>query len=74
MPELARPALEFQMVRAADVSKLAVRVEAADPNDELAARVKARLEDRLGVSTDLELLETGKLPRPFYKPLRVVDE
>ena len=74
MQELSRPALEFQMARTADVSKLIVRVEAAEPTDELAARVEARLRDRLGVPIDLDLVETGKLPRPFYKPLRVVDE
>ncbi|MGZ4206025.1 MAG: phenylacetate--CoA ligase family protein [Actinomycetota bacterium] len=74
MAELARPALEFQMVRGADQTTLHVRVEAEQPSDELATRVRARLEERLGVPIGLHLLETGKLPRPFYKPLRVVDE
>jgi len=76
MPELSRPALEFQMVRrkgqAADA--LDVRVEAEQPSDELATRVRARLEERLGVGIKLDLVKTGELPRPFYKPLRVVDE
>jgi phenylacetate-coenzyme A ligase PaaK-like adenylate-forming protein len=62
------------MVRGGDQSTLAVRVEASEPTDELSARVKSRLEERLGVPITLQLLETGKLPRPFYKPLRVVDE
>jgi phenylacetate-CoA ligase len=74
MPEVTRPELEFQLVRGGDGSTLAVRVEASEPSDELAARVKSRLEERLGVAITLDLLETGKLPRPFYKPLRVVDE
>src|SRR5204862_5393000 len=43
MPELARPALEFQMVRGGDGAAPSVRVEATEPTDELAARVKARL-------------------------------
>lgn len=74
MPELARPALEFQTVRGGDTAALRVRVEAQEPSEELAGRVRARLEERLGVPVSLELLQTGKLPRPFYKPLRVVDE
>jgi phenylacetate-CoA ligase len=74
MSEVTRPELEFQMVRGGDGSALSVRVEASEPTDELSARVKARLEERLGVPITLQLLETGKLPRPFYKPLRVVDE
>jgi phenylacetate-coenzyme A ligase PaaK-like adenylate-forming protein len=53
---------------------LRVRVEAAEPSEDLASRVEARLKERLGVPISLELVETGKLPRPFYKPLRVVDE
>jgi phenylacetate-CoA ligase len=74
MSEVTRPELEFQMVRGGDQSTLAVRVEASEPTEELSGRVKARLEERLGVPITLQLLETGKLPRPFYKPLRVVDE
>jgi len=74
MSEVTRPELEFQMVRNSDETTLTVRVEAEKPSDELAARVRARLEERLGVAISLDLLETGKLPRPFYKPLRVVDE
>jgi phenylacetate-CoA ligase len=74
MPELARPALEFQMVRRSGADSLYVRVEAEQPSDELAGRVRARLEARLDVPITLSLVKTGELPRPFYKPLRVVDE
>jgi len=75
MPEVARFELEFQMVRRSGLmNALHVRVEAEQPSDELAARVRSRLEERLGVGVKLDLVTTGALPRPFYKPLRVVDE
>jgi phenylacetate-CoA ligase len=72
--EVMRPALEFQMVRSASQDVLRVRVEAEKPGPALEEKVRARLEQRLGVPVGLELLTTGALPRPFYKPLRVVDE
>ena len=33
-----------------------------------------RLEERLGVPVTLGLMAAGELPRPFYNPLRIVDE
>jgi len=74
MPEVARPALEFQMVRRPDASALALRVETLMPSPNLGTQVRAVLEEGLGVPVELELLETGALPRPAYKPARVVDE
>lgn len=74
MDEVAKPTLEFQMVRSADTSALRVRVEAARPSPALADEVRARLSERLGVAVELQLLESGALPRPFYKPAPVVDE
>lgn len=74
VPEVAEPALEFQMVRGADTSLLRIRVEAAAPSDGLAARISALLQDGLDVPVALELLNNGALPRPFYKPARAVDE
>lgn len=71
--EVARPALEFQLVRSADTSRLRARVEANVPGPALGAGVKKALEDGLGVPVELELLESGALPRPAYKPARVVD-
>jgi phenylacetate-CoA ligase len=73
--EVTRPAIEFQIVRrGADRSALHVRVEAPQPSEALAERVRATLGERLGVRVNVELLESGALPRPAYKPLRVVDE
>jgi phenylacetate-CoA ligase len=72
--EVAKPALEFQMVRSADHRALRVRVEAHARPKGLEARVTTALQDALGVPVTLELLDAGALPRPAYKPLRVVDE
>jgi phenylacetate-CoA ligase len=72
--DVSRPALEFQMVRTGDTSSLRVRVETEHPSEELHGRVSSALSDGLGVPVTLELLASGALPRPFYKPARVADE
>jgi phenylacetate-CoA ligase len=72
--EVSRPAVEYQLVRTADTSALRVRVEAEQPGDRLRARLEAALSERLGVSVTVELLASGALPRPAYKPAPVVDE
>ena len=74
IPEVAEPAIEYQLVRTEDTSALRLRVEAQRPDEDLAARVTGALEPALGVPVRLELLASGALPRPSYKPLRVVDE
>jgi phenylacetate-CoA ligase len=72
--EVMRPALEFQMVRSSEGSALRIRVEAEHPSPALQELVRARLSEKLDVPVQLELLASGALPRPVYKPLRVVDE
>ncbi|MFN2545739.1 MAG: phenylacetate--CoA ligase family protein [Actinomycetota bacterium] len=74
IPEVSVPAVEYQLVRTADTDALRLRVEAAQPGDDLAARLTSRLEGALGAPIRLELLKSGTIPRPEYKPLRVVDE
>lgn len=74
VPEVARPALEFQIVRSAEQLILHVRVEAPEPTDDAQHRVTMILEEALEVPVRVELLPTGGLPRAAYKPLRVVDE
>ena len=71
---VAQPAVEYQLVRTADVSVLRVRVEAAKPEPALEQLVTGELERRLDVPVRLELLTAGALPRPAYKPAPVVDE
>ena len=73
MPEVAEPALEFQLVRTPSTETLHVRVEAAEPDETLQRAVRARLERFLKVPVDVEVLAAGALPRPSYKPLRVID-
>jgi phenylacetate-CoA ligase len=72
--EVARPAVEYQLVRTADASTLRVRVEAATPGPALERRLAGLLEERLGVPARVETLPQGALPRPAYKPVPVVDE
>ncbi|MGH2728481.1 MAG: phenylacetate--CoA ligase family protein, partial [Actinomycetota bacterium] len=72
--EVARPAVEYQLVRMSDTSVLRVRVETSSPGAGLDRRVTASLEEQLGVPVRLELLAAGTLPRPAYKPAPVVDE
>ncbi|MEX2554822.1 MAG: hypothetical protein WEB06_04230 [Actinomycetota bacterium] len=72
--EVARPAVEYQLVRTADTSVLRVRVETTQPGPGLERGVASGLEEGLGVPVRLELLEAGALPRPAYKPAPVVDE
>jgi phenylacetate-CoA ligase len=72
--EVSRPAAEYQLVRTKDTSAFRVRVEAPVPTDALKTRLHALLEERLGVPVGLDLLQSGALPRPAYKPMPVVDE
>jgi phenylacetate-CoA ligase len=72
--EITLPALEFQMVRRANADRLEVRAETPAPAEPLRAAAADALHVALDVPVDLVLLETGALPRPAYKPLRVVDE
>jgi phenylacetate-CoA ligase len=74
IPEVSVPAVEYQLVRTKDTRSLLLRVETQEPADELAERLTGVLERELGVPVRLELLPSGALPRPSYKPLRVVDE
>ncbi|HJR19045.1 MAG TPA: hypothetical protein VJ922_04940 [Actinomycetota bacterium] len=71
---VAQPAVEYQLVRTADMSVLRVRVETAKPEPALETLVTGELERRLDVPVRLELLPAGALPRPAYKPAPVVDE
>jgi len=72
--EISTPAVEYQLVRGGDSSELWVRVETPAPSEELGANLTQMLGEGLGVPVRLELLPSGVLPRPAYKPLRVVDE
>ncbi len=72
--EVRYPAVEYQLVRTADTSSLAVRVEADRPGEALAEGLKEALRSALQVPVRLEVLGRGALPRAAYKPTLVVDE
>jgi phenylacetate-coenzyme A ligase PaaK-like adenylate-forming protein len=78
-PEVSTPSAEYQIVRRSHGSMaLHVRVE-YDPSrradlDDLTRRLGERFRVRLGVSTHLELVARGAVPRFAYKAARVVDE
>ncbi|MBX7159916.1 MAG: hypothetical protein K1X95_06445 [Acidimicrobiia bacterium] len=72
------PTMEYQVVRRRENDRLHVRVEmdssrfgAAAP---AAVRLAAALEASLGVPASVDVVGRGTLPRPPYKPERVVDE
>jgi phenylacetate-CoA ligase len=70
-PELRAPTVEYQIVRRPGAAALEVRVEG---DASLGEKVAAHLEERLGVPARVEMLPRGALPRPEFKPVRVVDE
>jgi phenylacetate-CoA ligase len=77
-PELFDPAIEYQIVRDGDSSRLRLRLEAAAAESGDGAALTSRIEQgmgsALGVRVKVELLPRGALPRPAFKPERVVDE
>jgi phenylacetate-CoA ligase len=71
-PELKAPTIEFQIVRRpVGEDALEVRIEG---DAGLREKITAHLEERLGVPARVEMLPHGGLPRPEFKPVRVVDE
>jgi phenylacetate-CoA ligase len=77
MPEVAKPSLEFVVVRPRDVHPpLAVRVEAGEGQDgdpTVGPRLAAAVKERLGLEATVEVVERGSLPRSGFKATRVVD-
>jgi len=75
--EVAVPSVQYVVVRPADdVRPLRVRVEqGTHPGDLVAtqARCRAAVEERLGVTVELELVPRDTLPRSGYKAVRLVD-
>lgn len=70
-----RPSVEFQIVRG-DPAHLRVRVEAGEgvePSAALRVELEAGLAGVFAVPVTVELLPRGSLPRPEFKPIRVVD-
>ena len=70
-PELKAPTIEYQLVRRPGADALAVRIEG---DGALGEKIAAHVEEKLEVPTRIEMLPRGSLPRPEFKPVRVVDE
>ncbi|MEX2554091.1 MAG: hypothetical protein WEB06_00485 [Actinomycetota bacterium] len=71
-PELKAPMLEFVLVRRPggdDVLEIRIEGDASlrDP-------IAAELEEKLAVPARVEMQPRGSIPRPEFKPVRVVDE
>ena len=78
VPAVARPTVEWQMIRPTDDAKpLRVRVERgseapADKN-EIADSCRDAIKQRLGIEADVEVLDRETIPRSGYKAARVID-
>jgi phenylacetate-CoA ligase len=70
-PELKAPTLEYQLVRRPGADGIEIRIEG---DGALGETIAARLEEKLEVPARVEMLKRGSLPRPDFKPVRVVDE
>jgi phenylacetate-CoA ligase len=70
-PELKAPTIEYQLVRRPGADRLEVRIEG---DAGLGEKIAAHVEEKLSVPTWVEMLPRGSLPRPEFKPVRVVDE
>jgi phenylacetate-CoA ligase len=77
VPEVADPSLEYVLVRPHEPdAALVVRVEAGDAvteRDDLARRAAVAIQEHVGVTAVVEVLDRGTLPRSGYKAARVVD-
>ena len=71
-PELKAPTMEYQLVRRPgndDTIEIRIEGEAAKGD-----AIAAKIEEKLAVPARVEMLPRGSLPRPEFKPVRVVDE
>jgi phenylacetate-CoA ligase len=78
VPEVAKPSLEFVVVRPREAgTPLAVRVEAGEGQSDdptVGPRLVAAVKQRLGLEATVEVVARGSLPRSGYKATRVVDD
>ncbi len=70
-PDLKTPTLEYQLVRRPGADQIEVRIEGDVAFGE---KIAAAIEEKLEVPAGVEMLRRGALPRPDFKPVRVVDE
>lgn len=70
---VAKPSLEYQVVKPSGDDALMIRVEVAGDQTDVAAQCSAAVRDALGVATVIELLDRDTLPRSGYKATRLVE-
>ena len=77
VPEVRTPSLEFVIIKpdgSPEPLRIRVEVGAGDPDrDDVAARVRGAIKERLDLDADVEVLDRNTLPRQGYKLKRVVD-
>ena len=71
-PELKAPMLEYVLVRRpGNDDTIEIRIEG---DAGLSSAIAAKIEEKLAVPARVEMLPRGSIPRPEFKPVRVVDE
>lgn len=70
-PQLKAPTLEYQLVRRPGADGIEIRIEG---DATLGTDIGSRIEEKLVVPARVEMVPRGGLPRPEFKPVRVVDE
>ena len=71
-PQLKAPMLEYVLVRRpGNEDTIEIRIEG---DGSLGDEIAARIEEKLAVPARVSMLSRGSIPRPEFKPVRVVDE
>jgi phenylacetate-CoA ligase len=71
---VAKPSLEYQVVKPRGGEPLRIRVELADGDaEEVAARCAAAVRDEIGLDATVEVVARDTFPRSGYKAVRLVD-
>jgi phenylacetate-CoA ligase len=70
-PELKAPSIEYQLVRRPGADGIEIRIEG---DAALGKKIAEAIEHKIEVPARVEMLARFSLPRPEFKPMRVVDE
>jgi len=77
VPEVAKPTLEYQVVKPkTEDAALQIRVESTTTGDttDVVRRAAAAIKDELGIDAEVDVLPRDALPRSGYKATRLVDD
>ena len=70
------PHYQIELTKSGNLDAMTVHVEAADPStdrDGTAERIQKAIKDYIGVSTKINIVDPGEVPRSLGKAVRVVD-